>query len=346
MDRQFVIVCLLALILAGCRRAEVADPRLKSPAVLAEKARELGLKNPYLNPSARNSLRELGLPMSDDLPDKQPADAAEWRKIDRSQRFDGVVLAGPINEFLPLLNHLVDSPDFRLSAVDNWGVIFTRNRSAPFEPPEPDSIAAASPAARAEILSQTALFLDAVRLARAADDYIKVALSDAPNAAAVNARAAALSLAGNRPEEALRRADHALDADGSQLSALEIKARALLAMGAADAAWQVAEKLKSAAPKDDMNVLYFHARLANSAGAYTREQDSLERLVALAEKHNLPTADYRVYLAQCYAHQGLARPALDQLEKASREPNLSPAQQSDIQTAIETVRNRTGALAN
>ncbi len=85
--------------------------------------------------------------------------------------------------------------------------------------------------------------------------------------------------------------------------------------------------------------------MASDAHAYSAEQDSLERLIRLAEKQNLPTTDYRVYLGQCFAHMGLARPALQQLELALKDPSLSAQQRLDLTTAAATVRARAGALA-
>jgi uncharacterized protein (DUF736 family) len=94
-----------------------------------------------------------------------------------------------------------------------------------------------------------------------------------------------------------------------------------------------------------MNILFLHAQIASAAHAYGDEQDSLLKLVALAEKQNLRATDYRVYLGQSYAHTGLARQALEQLELALKDPSLSAPQRADLTTAAATVRARAGALA-
>jgi len=70
----------------------------------------------------------------------------------------------------------------------------------------------------------------------------------------------------------------------------------------------------------------------------------LKPFIALAEKQGLSATDYRVYLGQCYAKQGLARPAVEQFQRALEDSTLSATQRADITTALETVRARAGSL--
>lgn len=346
MSRVLASIVLASLAaMAGCGRVEQA-PQVGSPSILADEARERGLKNLFVNPSAQAVVA--GAQPSDadaSLAATACRNPSEWRKLDRDRRFDGVLLTGSLAEFQPLLNHLAESPDFRVALVNHWGVLFTRQRPEPYNPPSPEKVEADSAEARPVILSQTALFLDGVGLRREATAYMEAALQAAPEDPTVHARAAALALSRGRNREAIERSDAALKIDPNHAGALEVKASALAGVGAATLAWQTAERLLNAASPDDMHVLYLHARLANAAAAYTREQDSLERLVKLAEARGLPAGNYRVYLGQCYARQGLARPALEQLELAAKSPGLSEDQQADIATAIQTVRKHVGDLS-
>lgn len=346
MSRVFASILLASVAaITGCTRAEQA-PQVGSPTTLVEEARKQGLKNLFINPSLQIATGEPEAAAAD-LSEAATAcrTPSEWRKLDRSRRFDGVVLAGSLTEFQPLLAHLAESPDFRVALVNHWGVLFTRQRPTPYAPPTPESVGIDAPETRPGILSQTAVFLDAVGLRRDASAYMDAAREAAPEDPTVCARAGALALARGRHREAIEQSDAALKIDPNHAAALEVKATALAAVGAANLAWQTAERLRSVASPDDMHVLYLHARLANAASAYTREQDSLERLVKLAESRGLPDGDYRVYLGQCYARQGLARPALEQLERAADSPGLSEDQRADIATAIETVRKHAGDLS-
>ena len=258
-----------------------------------------------------------------------------------------MLLAGQVSEFLPLLNHLAESPDFRLVRVDNWGVLFTRGLPAPYAPAAIASISPKFKSAdqRGIYLSQTALMLDAAGQQPAALEYMDAALKSAPKEPSVQVRAGALALSRKHYSEALQYTSNALELRPHDLAALEVTARTFAAAGAKDEAWKVATELKNRAPADDLNILFLHARMASAAHAYSAEQDSLERLIKLAEKQNLPATDYRVYLGQCFAHMGLARPALQQLELALKDPSLSTQQRTDLTTAVETVRSHAGALA-
>lgn len=344
--RFFTFLALSALAI-GCHKSEPPDPRLQSPAELAKDAASRGLKKIFVNPRARPAVQQLPLA----APSPEDAAAGQtpslWRKLDRAERFDGVLLAGQLTEFLPLLNHLSESPDFRLVHVDNWGVLFARGLPAPYVPPAADSIIPKFNNAdqRGIYLSQMALFLDAVGQPAPAGQYLDAAMKCAPKEPSVQVRAAALALSHKHYSDALQYTGRALELNPHDLSALEVTARTFAAAGARDDAWKVATELKNRAPADDMNILFLHARMASAAHAYNAEQESLERLIELAEKQNLPATDYRVYLGQSYAHSGLARPALKQLELALKDPALSEQQRADLTTAAATVRARAGALA-
>jgi hypothetical protein len=345
LPRRFFTFLALTACLGGCRKAAPVDSRLQNPSELIEAASH-GPKKIFVNPQARDAFDKLPLAAASTDDAAAVQKPSLWRKLDRSQRFDAVLLAGQVSEFLPLLNHLTESPDFRLVYVDNWGVIFTRGLPAPYVAPKIDSIGKFKDAGQSGIyLSQMALMLDAAGATAASQDYMAAALKAAPREPSVQTRAAALALARKHYPEALQFASRALELKPYDLAALEVTARTLAAAGSADAAWKVARELKNRAPSDDMNVLFLHARMASAAHAYTDEQESLEKLISLAEKNHLPATDYRVYLGQSYAHSGLARPALKQLELALKDPNISEQQRLDLTTAAATVRARAGALA-
>jgi tetratricopeptide (TPR) repeat protein len=340
------LLCFLALTLAlaACQRSQPADPRLQSPAALAQDAAGRKLTKIFVNPEARTLFAKLPLAPASPKDAAAGQSAAVWRQLDRTQRFDAVLLAGPAGAFLPLAQHLAESPDFRLARVDNWGLLFVRGAAAPYAPPAVDTETFSSAEERGIYLSQMALLLDAAGQVAAARDFMAAALTAAPNAPSVATRAAALALARKRYPEAFDQVNRALAKAPHDAAALEVKARVLSAAGDKDGAWAVAEDLKARVGDSDMNALFLHARLANTAHAYQAEADSLERLIAQAEKRGLSATDYRVYLGQCYAKQGLARPAMEQFQRALEDSTLSATQRADITTALETVRSRAGSL--
>ncbi|MDD5198634.1 MAG: hypothetical protein PHC88_02440 [Terrimicrobiaceae bacterium] len=350
LPRSGFLFVLLVAFGAGCQRPPPADPRLQAPTGLMHEASARGLKNIFANPRAQPALRGRSLALAPATGEDAAAVQSPtlWRKLDRARRFDAVLLAGPVGEFLPLLTHLAASPDFHLVRADNWGALFIREPSAPYTPPEVNSISKDFPNAndRGIYLSQMALTLDAIGEVSAARAYSTAAINCAPRQPVVHIAAAALALSHKEYPRAVQHAGRALELHPHDPAALEVEARALAAAGAVEEAWVVANELKARAAPDDLNALFLHARLANAAHAYGAEQDSLERLVHLAEERKLPASDYRVYLGQCYARQGLARPALDQLDLASKDPNLTAKERADLDTAIETVRKRAGTLNN
>jgi tetratricopeptide (TPR) repeat protein len=349
MSLRFLWLVVCASLLAGCHRPPPPDPRIQAPIDLIKEAKDRGAKKIFANPRAQPGLREKDVALAPVNPDDANAvqSGRAWRRLDRKVRFDAVLLAGPAGEYLPLLQHLATSPDFRLVRADNWGVLFVRELAAPYQPPSPDAAAKNldSPVDRGIYLGQTALTLDAIGQTAAARKFSAAALEAAPNEAGVHVAAAALALSQKDYARAIQESEQAAKLHPHDLGALEIAARTFAAAGATDQAFAVAQELKSHAPADDVNVLFLHARFANAAHAYGAEQESLEQLIRVAEKQKLPTSDYRVYLGQCYAKQGLARPALQQLELASKDPNLSAKQKADLATALETVRARAGNLS-
>jgi len=340
------LLCFLVsiLALAACQRSQPADPRLKSPAALAQDVAGRKLTKIFVNPEARAFFAKLPLAPASPKDAAAGQSAAVWRQLDRAQRFDAVLLAGPAGAFLPLAQHLAESPDFRLARVDNWGLLFVRGATAPYAQPAVDAETFSSAEERGIYLSQMALLLDAAGQVAAARDFMTAALVAAPNEPSVATRAAALALSRKRYPEALAQVERALAKAPHDAAALEVEARVLSAAGDKEGAWAVAEELKSRAGDRDMNALFLHARLANTAHAYQAEAESLERLIALAEKQGLSATDYRVYLGQCYAKQGLARPAVEQFQRALEDSTLSATQRADITTALETVRARAGSL--
>lgn len=345
-------ICLwlaLPLLIVGCRPSSPPrDAHLQAPAELSRAAQERKLAKIFVNPRARALFAREPLALAPATSQDAAALASPplWRKLDREQRFDAVLLAGPAAEVAPLLGHLANSPDFQLVHLDNWGALFLRGAPAAYRAPDPEKFKKQIPSDtdRGIYLAQMALMLEAAGQPAAAKEFTADALADAPNAAPVHVCAAALALGRGNYPDSIKHAEDALKLQPGDTAALEIEARALADAKMNDSAWQVATKLKSLAP-DDMNALFLHARLAGAAHAYSAEQDSLERLIELAQKNSLSPTDYRVYLGQCFARQGLARPALQQLELALKDPALSKQQRADLETAVETVRSQAGALA-
>jgi tetratricopeptide (TPR) repeat protein len=142
-------------------------------------------------------------------------------------------------------------------------------------------------------------------------------------------------------KEAVTAADKALLLDDDFIPALACKAQALYSMKYFSDAYNVSRKLMNELG-DDPALLFYHAKIAHEARAYTDEIRTLEKLVRMAEEQKRPSSGYRVYLGQAYATDGQAEPALDQFAKALADPELPAEQRTFASESAAMIRSRVG----
>lgn len=343
---RFTVCLILILVLfpAGCSRKAATDLRFVAPTELWA-ARPPGVVL-FVNPGAAAALERV-----DEHVDPQPVsaeaileDPSAWRRLDRQKRFGGALLAGQPTEIRTLAQHLCQSPDFRLERVDNWGFLFSRKPPLPYHPPSPPSVVPdlVDPELRSDYLSAVAVNLDTVGEFEAAREYLSAAEALDPDSPLVLVREAYIDLHHRRHAAAVAAASEALELDPDSAPALKIAAQSFAAVGATDRAWQVAERLLEVSGSADPRILFLHARLASDAHAYSREQDSLEKLVSITEAAGRSATSFRVYLGQSFARQSLPRPALEQFQTALQDPDLGPSQRADLKSTVANIREKTG----
>lgn len=328
----------LAVGLFGCDGREEGSENLQSPNRLAARLAELDLDSVFVNPTADKLLNAAGT----ETEWSACNDSGAWRRMDRASRFDAVLLAGSPVEYQGLLAHLMVSPDFRLEMVDPWGVLFVRGLPDKIRLPTSDDIQAAYPDDFAEALSRLALVSDALGRRREAKAFMDAAVESDGQSAAVRTRQAILLLQRGDTRDAVDASAEALKLDPEYPAALEANSLALAAIGRVDEAWGQAERLLDVADPEDVNVLYFHARIANAARAYARETESLQKAIEILQREGLSTTQFHVYLGQALAKQGFAGLALEQLELALASGELDAGRQADVETAAQTLRKRAG----
>lgn len=334
------IIGFFSVALSGCTPPPVESAEI-APLELWESVSDMAPEKRWLHPSGRRALAWAGVEVGEELPGDDTAgrDAAHWRSVDREHRFDAVVVAGNWSEITPLLLHLYTSPDFYIAQVDGWGVVFRRGAAKPWSPPDPDAVAAGeSDDRRATELSRLSLIVQAMGQSRAALRLANTAVEISPGNENARARRATIDLQRGRLSEAVAGANAVLDKNPNNVTALQIKAQALSRGGAADEAWQVAEHLVRVAHQSDMISLALHAQLASDARAFSREQESLERVVRLSEQAGVDPVTYRVLLGQCYARQGLGRQAVEQFRKVETVGSLPEESRRDIEAALEKLK--------
>jgi tetratricopeptide (TPR) repeat protein len=347
-----------ALLLAaagwwGRGRFQPANPLLESPALLLEAVQA---KTLYFNGPAYDWLRSR---RPDLLPPEDRAGPTDrtrafaqavlapplFRQADREQRFDALLFLGDPSQYRPLLEHLVTTKDWSLSYVDHWGMVFRRAgapvwKLADLEPVRA-RFAGASARARAMFLAQTGLKLVTARELTAAQQVLdEAAQLDARLPDVWNGRAV-LHLQRREYAEAIAEADRALALDKDHLPSLATKTLLLYGTRQFSDAYALSSQLIARLPEDP-NLLFYHARIAHEAHAYSAEVEALKKLIARAEDENRPLSGYQLYLGQAYVALGDGPGAIDAFMNVLNDPDLPQDQRDFARENIARIKKRTG----
>jgi len=342
----------IILILATCvpplwttfthRGDRVSDFRLLVPVELADQVRRLDQAKVFANPAA---LAHLLLLAPDSAGSVSMADSVrlsmkptQWREGFRRAKWNVVLLSGRVGEYRPLLDHLMGSPDWHLASVTNHGFLFRYGSGLPARSLD-GTFHYATDQETAVYLAQIAGYYDAIRRASDARACIERAIELAPNDITVVSLAATFAVAHKRWQDAIGYSRRALARDHGLAHAKLVQALALLETGEADKAEELVDEVLLQSP-DDFYTLFLSARIRRSLNDYGREAESLERLVAIGEKVGISTANYRIYLGQAYAKQGLAEPALKNYRAALESGQLDANQVEEVQDALKSIESK------
>lgn len=259
-----------------------------------------------------------------------------WRKVLRETGWKAVALSGPVGEFRPLLDHLLTSPDWRLSLVTNHGYLFLREPENAVKPIDPATFRLGSDQETAIYLAQIAERYDAIRRPADAVKCLDAALDLAPENVTVLSHAATFAAGRKRWQDALTYSARALAQDPGSAHAKLVRSLALLETGEAQKAQNLCDEVLTEAPNDPYS-LFLYARICRTLNDYAQESSTLERLVALTEKSGLSTVNYRIYLGQAYARQGQPEPALKNYRLVLESGLLPPDQADEIRDAISAI---------
>jgi tetratricopeptide (TPR) repeat protein len=266
-----------------------------------------------------------------------------WRALDRTARFSALLLTGDPAGFRPLLDHLYKSPDWTLTWLDHTSFVFERSPARHWTIADLETLKAGfathSSAERVTVEVQTAHRLIAIGEVEPAKMLLNDALKmDAASPTALTELAFA-DAALAQWDQALAAADSAVKADRDYLPAIAAKANALYAHGEFNAALLLVRQLIEKAPEDGQSLALF-AKIAHAAHAYQEEIGALEKIVHLSQAKALSTGAWRIFLAQAYAADTQAEPALAQFEAALKEPDLTDSERSFAQKGIERIKGR------
>lgn len=314
----------------------VVDPRLLAPTVLVEKAAGHS-QRVFVNPSALALVAAVNRDfidrsLSHDLP-LLVQSTAKWRAEDRKRPFSAVLLAGNLAEARPLIQHLLDAPDWHISRVDNQGILFLHaDQPDNFESEIP---AFESPRDRAIYLAQYAICLDAAGEKSRANQRMDEALEIAGSDFEILVHAASLAAFQGRWERAKTLAVKADKYRPNTFESQYLLAWSLLETRTFEKAFALTSLLAKSHP-NDIAVLMLHARTSRASKDFTTETATLEQLLQLVR--NDPNASSRIhlFLGQSWAQRGFPDQALAQYRQAL-EGTLTPAEARDIREAMKTI---------
>ncbi|MBU3665916.1 MAG: hypothetical protein FGM15_08605 [Chthoniobacterales bacterium] len=344
-----LLVCAVALASATAARAlpKWYSLAMSDAVVMPTLTRQPEHDGPiYINPRGRALARFAGpLPPAGSGQDdaamlRLGREPSLWREQDRRERYKSVWLLGEKSDYAPLARHLGESADWRLTAADATGVVFTRApRTGEFatEPARQAAREMWGGANKSVFLAGSALACLAAGAVPEADELSAASVKSSDHSAVAAAARALVLVSAGDVREAVKMSALATQLDPSLPEAWESRTEALLHAGQSDDAYACARRLMTLAP-GDAGALWLAARAANAARALQSEAEILEKLVALTEGRGGDASFYQLYLGQSYAKQGLGRPALRALEKAAAAPGLSDRQREQIREEVERVR--------
>ena len=335
-------------------RSRAQHPLLSEPTLALQ---ELSAKSLYYNGVARNWLiseRPDLLTPEDKDPDSSRTrglvqavqNPKLFRQLDRQYRFDTLLLVGDPSQYRPLLDHLLEAKDWTLSYLDHTSLIYRRDDSRPWNLEEFAKVRkqfeGTSASDRATFLAEAAGKMIAVRRTELAHQLLEEARELDDQLPVVWSTLAKYRLALGQWNDVLADADRALAIDSDWMPAIACKAQALYAGKYFSDAYGYSRRLIAHNPNDP-GLLFYHAKIAHEARAFTDEIRTLTRLIELAEKGNRPTSGYRMYLGQAYASDGQAEPSLEQFGRALEDPELPPTQRQFAEESVARIKARSGA---
>jgi Flp pilus assembly protein TadD len=342
-----MITATAALCAAGCGHRQALNPNIATPAMAVE---ALGpVQSVYYTLPARDFLQakrpELVSTHDSDVDKKDfiraQQDPALWRQLDHKYHFDAVILCGSPVDFHNLLEHLVTSKDWTMTYLDHTSLIYKRVPAKGWTLDDfhtlQQGLANYTGPDRAAFLTGLAEKLLAIGQPNLAKQELDQAMKVDEKSPETWTQMGLYDSQTGRTTEALQAIDKALELAPDDRHILATKAQILYSAKRFQDALAISGQLVKDAP-DDTDILFFHAKIAHEAGEYKLEIPTMKHMIDLLAAKNIPTASFRIYLAQAYARNGQADSALEQFQQALSEGGLSDDQKSFIDDTTKLIR--------
>ena len=335
-----------ALLVAGlgafeafqASRSDIRNIRLLAPVELLEQVSEGRV---FLNAPALSAARLLSPDLASRAPDLRSirelaASPVRWREEDRSDPFQSILLAVPLEDSRPLVEMLNASPEWYLAKIDNQGLLYRRGTDE--QPPQSIETVFSNKRDTALHAAQTAMVMHFLGKNKDAREWMSKARQTAPRDPLVLTQSATLAAALKQWPTTKKEAELALKQDSSSTQARYLLALALLETGNISGAANESATL-SAKASNTPSVLWLQARISREANDPTTEIAALEKLLALAQKQKEEPTIIHIHLAQAWAKRGFATQALENYN-AALHGNLTPTQRKELENAKGTIQDR------
>jgi Tfp pilus assembly protein PilF len=328
------------------------NPNVTEPVFAVEALQKWDPKSLFFTISARNYLaanKPAWISAHDSQQDLQGfsragQDPSYWRRLDHEYHFDAVLLCGDPEEYHNLLEHLIVTKDWTLVYLDQTSMIFRRAPAKAWAVEDFHALqqrVASYPAIdRVYYLTQSASKLLAIGLTGLAKQQLDESLRLDKDYPETWRQLALYQMQSGNAGEAEKNIDHALKLDKNNLPALATKAQIFYSTRRFGEALQISEQVVNEMP-DDPGALFFHAKIAHEAHAYSQEITTLQHLIEVVLAQHQSVAGFRIYLAQAYARDGQAQPSLDEFQKALDEGGLSDEQVKFIKDTMKSIKDQT-----
>lgn len=346
--RFFFLAAVALLLLTGTpsvlaflrdRDSRITSLQLIAPVDLMSVVQTLDSHTIFANDEAQAALRLFTPEVARDVPMTDPKlvnNPQAWRQALRENKWESVLLTGPITRYRALLSHLLTSPDWHIAQVTNQGYLFLRGPGTPPPTPEIEAISLPSEKETALYLAQFASRLDAVHRLPEAKIAMDRALALSPNNVDVQSHAATIAGAHKKWYDAIAHASAALETDPDATQPRLIRTLAALETGELSQAHDDISSILKRNP-DDPYSLFLLARISRARNDFATEAETLEHLVNVTIRVGQPVIHYQIYLAQAYAKLGQNKDALKTYRAVLNQGHLNPEQTTAIEDAITAV---------
>jgi len=304
----------------------------------------------WMSPAARRWFPQMGVKIPEDANPEVVAQAGNpvlWRAAARDDNVGAVLLVGDVAEYRPLLDFLLASPGWQLSAVEPSSVVFFRRDCAPLSTgdPWPDENTIneryADEGVRAAYLARLATMMTELGLHGEARRTFRQAVELGPQRADVRSLHASFLAQRGQWAEAIAEARAVLEDSPRFIPAWQVLVQAELAAERPENAWRAARQLLRLQPRDSY-AIFLHARAANAAGASYAETESLRRLIRITDSLGLSSSGYRVLLGKSLAKQGLVEQARQEFETTLQAGDLDGEQRQQVEEFISRLDEASG----